>query len=104
MKVFFRRQIYSNSSTGLENSVQGVWNTPPSPIFGVRLPRLELGEKEVFTSKKSFLEDWVNYNVTRGFRTGKAPKSETIRITLSDLDTQQVATRETGLEMPQVWK
>jgi hypothetical protein len=32
--VLFRRQVYSNSSTGLEKSAQGVPNTPPSPIFG----------------------------------------------------------------------
>ncbi len=29
VKVLFRRQVYSNSSTGLEKSVQEVWNTPP---------------------------------------------------------------------------
>ncbi len=46
MKVTFRRQVYSNSSTGLEKSAQ-------------------VG-KEVFTFKKSFLEDGVNYSVTRG--------------------------------------
>jgi hypothetical protein len=33
VKVLFRRQVYSNSSTGLEKSAQGVHNTPPSPIF-----------------------------------------------------------------------
>ncbi len=26
MKVIFRRQVYSSSSTGLEKSVQGVYN------------------------------------------------------------------------------
>jgi hypothetical protein len=37
VKVLFRRQVYSNSSTGLEKSAQGVWNTPPSPTFGALL-------------------------------------------------------------------
>jgi hypothetical protein len=48
--VLFRRQIYSNSSTGLEKSPQGVWNTPPSPTFGALLstPKVLVG-KEVFT-------------------------------------------------------
>jgi hypothetical protein len=46
--------------------------------------------------KKSFLEDGVNYNVTRGLRTGYPQKSESIRITLSDLDPQLVVRRETG--------
>jgi hypothetical protein len=50
--VLFRRQVYSNSSTGLEKSAQGVWNTPPSPIFGALLALLGLGWKEVFTLKK----------------------------------------------------
>jgi hypothetical protein len=35
VKVLFRRQVYSNSSTGLEKSAQGVRDTRPSPIFGV---------------------------------------------------------------------
>ncbi len=88
MKVLFRGQVYSNSSTGLEKSSQDVWNTPPSPIFGVLLPLLMVSwekkflpcvllpllmvswEKKFLPSKKSFLEDGVNYSVTRGLRTG----------------------------------
>ena len=71
MKVFFRRQVYSNSSTGLEKSAQGLWNTPPSPIFGA-LPALLMAswEKKFLPLKKSFLEDGVNYSVTMGLRTG----------------------------------
>jgi hypothetical protein len=38
--------------------------------------------------------------VTRGLRTGQARKSESIRITLSDLDLQQVASRATGHFQP----
>jgi hypothetical protein len=53
VKVLFRRQVYSNSSTGLEKSAQGVWNTPPSPIFGALLsPAKDLVVKEVFTLGK----------------------------------------------------
>jgi hypothetical protein len=37
----------------LEKSVQVVWVTPPSPIFGAKLALVELGEKEVFTFKKN---------------------------------------------------
>jgi hypothetical protein len=97
VKVFFRRQVYTNSSTGLEKSVQGVWNTPPSPIFGSQLDLLRASwEKKFLSSKKSFLKDGVNYSVTRGLRTGYTRKSESIRITLSDLNPQQVARRETG--------
>jgi hypothetical protein len=71
VKVFFRRQVYSNSCTGLEKSWQGVRNTPPSPTFGVLLiPVKGLVGKEVFTLEKSSLEDGVNYSVTRGLRTG----------------------------------
>jgi hypothetical protein len=54
VKVLFRRQVYSNSSTGLEKSAQGMPYTPPSPIFGT------LVRKEVFDFKK----------ITRGLRTG----------------------------------
>ncbi len=71
VKVLFRRQVYSNRSAGLEKSAQGVWNTPPSPTFGALLSLVKgLVGKEVFTWKKSFLEDGVNYSVTRGLRTG----------------------------------
>jgi hypothetical protein len=71
VKVLFRRQVYSNSTTGLEKSVQDVWNTPPSPTFGDLLPLLMASwEKKFLPSKKSFLEDGVNYSVTRGLRTG----------------------------------
>jgi hypothetical protein len=38
--------------------------------------------------------------VTRGLRTGQARKSESIRITLSDLDPQQVVSRATGHFQP----
>jgi hypothetical protein len=71
VKVLFRRQVYSNSSTGLEKSAQGVWKTPPSPIFGALVPLLITSwEKKFLPSKKSFLE---------------------VGITLSDLDPQLVA-------------
>ncbi len=53
-------------------------------------PAQGLVGKEVLICKKSFLEDEVNYSVTRGLRTGWARKSESIRITLSDLDPHQV--------------
>jgi hypothetical protein len=54
VKVLFRRQVYSNFSTGLEKSAQGVPNTPPSPIFGTLLALLTLlMGKEVFTFKKN---------------------------------------------------
>jgi hypothetical protein len=60
VKALFRRQVYSNSSTGLEKSAQGLWNTPPSPIFGALLALLMaswekkfLPSKEVFTFKKA---------------------------------------------------
>ena len=53
VKVLFRRQVYYNSSTGLEKSAQGVWNTPPSPTFGALLsPAKGLVGKEVFTLGK----------------------------------------------------
>jgi hypothetical protein len=53
VKVLFGRQVYSNSSTGLENSVQGVWNTPPSPTFGTLFnPVKVLVGKEGFTLEK----------------------------------------------------
>jgi hypothetical protein len=53
VKVLFRRQVYSNSSAGLEKSAQGVWNTPPSPTFGVLLrPVKDLVGKDVFTLGK----------------------------------------------------
>jgi hypothetical protein len=52
VKVLFRRQVYSNSSTGLEKSPQDVPNTPPSSIFGTLLALLIVSEKEVFTFKK----------------------------------------------------
>jgi hypothetical protein len=69
--VLFRRQVYSNSSTGLEKSAQGVWNTPPSPIFGTLLVLIRAWwEKKFFPWEKIFLEDGVNYNVTWGLRTG----------------------------------
>jgi hypothetical protein len=71
VKALFRRQVYSNSSTGLEKFAQGVWNTPPSPIFGVLVALLMPSwEKKFLPSKKSFLEDGVNYSVTRGLKTG----------------------------------
>jgi hypothetical protein len=71
VKVLFRRRVYSNSSTGLQKYAQDVLNTPPSPIFGVLLsPDNILLGKEVFPSKKSFLEDGINYSVARGLRTG----------------------------------
>jgi hypothetical protein len=71
VKVFFRRQVYYNSSAGLEKSVQGVRNTPPSPIFDTLLPLLMTSwEKKFLLSKKSILEDGVNYSVTRRLRTG----------------------------------
>jgi hypothetical protein len=58
VKVLFRRQVYSNSSTGLEKSAQGLSNTPPSSIFGDLLALLMAsGEKKFLPSKKSFLED-----------------------------------------------
>jgi hypothetical protein len=53
VKVLFRRQVYSNSSAGLEKSAKGVWNTPPSPTFGVLLsPVKGLVAKEVVTLEK----------------------------------------------------
>jgi hypothetical protein len=53
VKVLFRRQVYSNSSTGLEKSVQGVWNTPPSSTFGALLsPAKDLVGKEIFAFEK----------------------------------------------------
>ena len=56
MKVFFRRQVYSNSSTGLEKSAQGVWNTPPSPPLVINRDLFNtvkvLVGKEVFTLEK----------------------------------------------------
>jgi hypothetical protein len=53
VKVLFRRQVYSNSSTGLEKSVQGVWNTPPSSIYVTQLnPAKDMVGKEVFTLEK----------------------------------------------------
>ena len=56
VKVLFRRQVYSNSSTGLEKSAHGVWNTPPSPIFGALVsPVKGLVGKEVFTFEKILL-------------------------------------------------
>jgi hypothetical protein len=60
VKVFFRRQVSSNSSAGLKKSAQGVPNTPPSPTFGALLALNTFVGKEVFTFKKSFLEDGEN--------------------------------------------
>jgi len=41
------------------------------PIFGALLsPGKGLVGEDVFTCEKSFLEDGVNYSVTRGLRTG----------------------------------
>jgi hypothetical protein len=57
----FRRQVYSNSSAGLEKSAQDLPNTPPSPIFGSLLALLMTSwEKKFLPSKKSFLEDGGN--------------------------------------------
>ena len=71
VKVLFRRQVYSNSSTGLEKSAQGVPHTHPSPIFGALLALLMASwEKKFLPWEKSFLEDGVNYSVTRGLKTG----------------------------------
>jgi hypothetical protein len=61
VKVLVRRQVYSNSSAGLEKSAQGVPHTPPSPIFGALLALLMASwEKKFLPSKKSFLEDGEN--------------------------------------------
>jgi hypothetical protein len=61
VKVLFRRQVYSNSSTGLEKSAQAVRNTPPSPIFGALIALLMASwEKKFLPSKKSSLEDGEN--------------------------------------------
>jgi hypothetical protein len=61
VKALFRRQVYSNSSTGLEKSAQGVWNTPPSPTFVTLLDLLMASwEKKFLPSKKSLLEDGEN--------------------------------------------
>ncbi len=49
---------------------------------------------------KSLHKVCVNYSVTRGLRKGYARKSESIRITLSDLDQQQVVSRSTGHFQP----
>jgi hypothetical protein len=68
VKVIFRRQVYSNSSTGLDKSVQGVRITPPSPIFCVLLTLIRWGMEELKIVKKGFTP---------------------ISITLSDLDPQQ---------------
>ena len=68
VKVFFRRQLYSNPSTGLEKTEQGVQNTPPSPIFGSQVPPPRTWwKRSLHLPKKSVFEDWVNYSVTRGF-------------------------------------
>jgi hypothetical protein len=61
MKALVRRQVYSNSSAGLERSAQGVSHTPPSPIFGALLVLLMASwEKKFLPSKKSSLEDREN--------------------------------------------
>jgi hypothetical protein len=53
VKVFFRRQVYYNSSTGLEKSSQGVWKTPPSPIFGVQVSLLRAWWEKKFLPLKN---------------------------------------------------
>ncbi len=55
VKVLFRRQVYSNSSTGLEKSVHDVWNTPPSPIFGALVPLLMTSWEMKFLPSKKIL-------------------------------------------------
>jgi hypothetical protein len=59
VKVLVRRQVYSNSSAGLEKSAQGVPHTLSSPIFGALLALL-MASKKFLPSKKSFLEDGEN--------------------------------------------
>jgi hypothetical protein len=72
VKVLFRRQVYSNSSTGLEKSAQGGRNIPPSPILGALLPLLMTSwEKKFLPSKKSFLEDGVNYSLRNRYMDAK---------------------------------
>ncbi len=95
--MLFRRQVYSNSSTGLEKSVQGVRNTPPSPSFGVLLsPAKGLVGKEVFTLEKIIPWRRGQLQCDKGIE----DRVSSIRITLSDLDLQQVASRATGHFQP----
>jgi hypothetical protein len=53
VKVLFRRQVYYNSSTGLEKSAQGVWNTPSSPIFDAQLVLLRAWWEKKFLPLKN---------------------------------------------------
>jgi len=64
-------QFFYRSGKVCTRLIKGVWITPPSPIFGALLsPPKGLVGKEVLPWKKSFLEDGVNYSVTRRLRTG----------------------------------
>jgi hypothetical protein len=56
-------------------------------------------ENEVFIFFQKTSKAGVNYSVTREFRRGNT-QHESIRITLSDLDPQQVARRATGHFQP----
>jgi hypothetical protein len=60
--VFFSSQVNSNTSTGLENSAQGVYNTPPFLIFGDLLTLVGLVGKEVFNFKK--ILPWKTGSIT----------------------------------------
>ncbi len=68
MKVLFRIHLYSNSSTGLEKSAQGVWNTPPSPIFGAQLALLEVGGKRSFIFFQKTSESWGQSQRDKGIQ------------------------------------
>jgi hypothetical protein len=55
VKVLFRRQVYSNSLTGLEKPVPDVWNTPPSTIVGPLLVLIRAWWEKKFFPRKTIL-------------------------------------------------
>jgi hypothetical protein len=63
-------------------------------------PVVSFQKMNFLPSKKVRLEVGEDHSVTRGFRTGCPPKFESIRITLSDLDPEQVCDRATGHFQP----
>ena len=57
-------------------------------------------EKEVFIFFQKTSESWGQLQCDKGIQERVISKTESIRITLSDLDPQQVAIRETGHFQP----
>ncbi len=95
VKVFFRRQVYSNSSTGLEKSVQVVRNTPPSPTFGVLLPLLMVSWEKLRNDTQCY-----SSNICQGDHGTSLPKPWHLHIV--SLDSTQTRIHKTRRRI-QLW-